>query len=73
METLPNNILEPIDPLDISFSEEKCVKTPETRKTEKNSSPGTSQSLVKDYKRLFDHKSNSVMLKRGMTPKPHKF
>lgn len=33
MEIVPNNILEPIDPLDISFSEEKCVKTPETRKT----------------------------------------
>ena len=42
--------LEPIDPLNISFSEDKCVKTPET--LDKNSSPSKQHSL--------NHESNII-------------
>lgn len=33
------NILEPLDPLNISFSEDKCVKTPETLNSDKKTLP----------------------------------
>lgn len=69
METLPNNILEPIDPLDISFSQDKCVKTPETCKSNKKSSSSCSKSLIKNSMNLFDCKINSTQLTRSPPPK----
>ena len=47
------NILEPIDPLNISFSQDKCVKTPETLKSDNTSAKECPKVVVKDPKELF--------------------
>ena len=49
------NILEPIDPLNISFSEDKCVKTPETLKSDNTSSKECPKIVIKDPKELFGY------------------
>lgn len=73
MATAAQNILEPINPLDISFSEDKCVKTPETQKASNTSSPHYARSLAKDPSSLFEQKQNMTPIRRSMTPKHHKY
>lgn len=73
MASTAENILEPIDPLDISFSQDKCVKTPETQKESNASSPHYARSLAKDPISLFEQKQNSTPNRRSMTPKHYKY
>ena len=48
-----SNILEPIDPLNISFSQDKCIRTPDTLNSEEKGSSNPSIIIIKDPKELF--------------------
>ena len=53
-------ILEPIDPLNISFSEDKCVKTPETLNSNEKEVPNFPKVLIKEPKDLFGIEATEV-------------